>query len=143
MMIAWTRVHTIDALYMTRFVSNAHGSATCLEKMNYHGNIVPHGENERKARIYNVGRHNANALPPEYYNQGPLTRGPFTCQPTHCHVAPPGRPCGLPWPCHASVPPLCHLGTAWARAALRRGLACHVASARVPRATSARGLCGE
>ena len=30
--------------------------------------IVPHGENEWTWREYNVGPHNANALPPQYYN---------------------------------------------------------------------------
>ena len=50
-----------------------------------------------------MGRNNAFALPPQLSNLGPLTDGPITCQPSHssCHVAPPGNPRGLTWPCHA------------------------------------------
>ena len=56
------------------------------------------------------------------------------------HVAPPGRPRGLTWPCHASAPPPRHLGAAWARAALLRGLACPVVSTWVSRHVSLRFL---
>ena len=120
---------------------NAHSAATCPAHLKSHGNIVPHGGNEGKGQVLNVGRRNAFALPPQLSNQGPLTRGPFTCQPpSHCHVAPPGRPRGLAWSCHMSALSPCHLGAAWARVALPRGLACHVASARVPRHVSPRFL---
>ena len=51
------------------------------------GNVVPHGRKNKALSVYNVGRFNAIALPPQHSNHNPLTRGPFTCQPP-CHVAP-------------------------------------------------------
>ena len=112
--------------------SNAREASTCPVFKRLNRDMVPHRKNERKGHVYKVGWRNTNALPPQYYNQGPLTRGPFTCQPSHCHVAPPGRPRGLTWPYHTSAPPLHHLSAAWACTALPRGLACHVASVQVP-----------
>ena len=62
------------------------------------GNIVPHGRKWQKLLVYKVGRGNAFVLMPQYSHQGPLTRGPFTRQPS-CHVAPLTAvrvdPCGL------------------------------------------------
>ena len=83
-----------------------------------------------------MGRNNAPALLPQYTHQGPLTHGPFTCQPpaTWPHL---GVRVDLRGLYHAFAPPVRHLRAAWACAALPRGLACRVASARVPRATSA------
>ena len=84
-----------------------------LQKLRIRGNIVPHREKERKRPTNPLGRNNAFALPPQYSNQGPLTRGPFTCQPSQCscHVVPPERPRGLVWPCHAFAPPKRRVGS--------------------------------
>ena len=110
-------------------------------------------------RVYNVGSSNASELPPQYYHLGPLTYGPVAS----CYVAPPRSLRGLMWPHHVSTPNQRHEGArvdsrgpttrprqiiatqalAWARVALPHGLACHVASAWVPRRpTSACGPCG-
>ena len=78
-------------------VSDARNSATCLAKTKTRGNLVLHGRINRKSHVYKLGRCNAFALLPQLSNQGPLTRGPFTCQ-LPCHVAPPGRLRGLVWP---------------------------------------------
>ena len=124
-------------------VSDAHGDATSLAKENFWGNVVPHRRNRGKNRIYKVGRHNLNALLPQYYNQGPLTRGPFTCQPSRhestrasawtrvalprirATCAPPARRVGLrgsaTWPC---VPRCILVGPA-----RHVSSACHVSSA--------------
>ena len=142
MVIAWTSSPPYQCASFDARVSNAHNTASCPAKMNFHGNIVSHGRKREDWRVYNLGRNNAFALPPQYSNQGPLTRGPFTCQPSHSsyHVAPPGRPRELMWPYHASVSHSRHTG---ACVALPHGLACHVAFARVPHhVTSARGSCG-
>ena len=109
--------------------SNAPCSGMCPAKKGLDGHIVPHGRIERKTHVYKVGRNNALALSPQLSNQGPLIRGPFTCQPPSCcHVAPLGRPRGLAT-CHR------HL-RGWVRVGLPRGLACNVAYARVPCITS-------
>ena len=117
--------------------SNTRSAATCPAHLKSQGNIVPHGENMWDMWVYKVGCSNAIALPPQLSNQGPLTRGPFTYQPPHCHMVPHGRPRGLAWPCHTFAPPPRHLGAAWARVALPRDLACHVASAWEPHHISA------
>ena len=49
--------------------------------------LVPHGRKWQKLCVYKVGRGNAFALVPQYSHQGPLTRGPFTRQPSS-HVSP-------------------------------------------------------
>ena len=49
---------------------------------------------------------------------------------------PHGRPRGPVWPPATCPHPVRHLRLTWARTALPCGLACRVASARVPRATS-------
>ena len=93
---------------------------------------------ERMSSI-KVGQLNAFALPPQTTNQGPLTRGPSTCQPLTFHVAP--LPCvrvDSRGPCHASAPPCA--------TRVPRGLArlCHVAlrAASHPRGSRApRQLC--
>ena len=56
--------------------------------------------------------------------------------------APLGCPHGLACPLPRVRATLCHLNSTWARPALPSGLACRVASARVPRATSAPRSCG-
>ena len=78
-------------------VFDTRDAATCPVKTKTRGNLVPHGRKNGKSRVYNLGRRNAFALLPQLSNQGPLTRGPFTCQPP-CHVVPPGRLRGLAWP---------------------------------------------
>ena len=65
------------------YESNIHSAATSPAKEKSRGNIVPHEENRGKTRVYKVGRRNAFTLPPQLSNQGPLTHGPFTCQPPH------------------------------------------------------------
>ena len=120
---------------------------TCKRRLRR--NIVPHGENRRNLRVYRVGQHNANALPPQSYNQGPLTRGPFTCQPS-CHLAPHA---GVRVDPRGLLPRVCALCATCAPRGLVRP--CHVAlcaashprGSRVPRqsplfATSAPWSCG-
>ena len=84
-------------------ISDADRAATSHAKEKFCGNIVPHERKREKRFVLKLGRHNANALPPQYYYQGPLTRGPFTCQPSLATWRPLGRPCGLAWP----LPPIC------------------------------------
>ena len=48
MVIAWTRVHAIDALLFSAMASSVHSAATLPEKEKSRGNIVPHGENQGK-----------------------------------------------------------------------------------------------
>ena len=97
-MIAWTRVHEIDAPLITAIASNVHNAATWPAKEKSRGNIVPHGGKRKNRRAENVGRNNVLALLPQYTHQGLLTRGPFTCQPLTSHVAPPGCPRRPMWP---------------------------------------------
>ena len=103
-----------------------------LKKVRDVWDIVPHGIKENKWRAYYLGRGNAFALPPQTPNKGPLTRGPSKCRPPVTW-----RPTRVSaWTRVAS----CHVSTpcaSRARAALPRGLACRVASAQVPRTTSA------
>ena len=86
-----------------------------------------------------MGRFNAITLPPQYSNQGPLTCGPFTCQPPR-HVAPltgvrvdPRGPRHVSAPC---APPVPHVGSRgpamWpcVPRCMRTGPACHVSLAR-------------
>ena len=109
MVIAWTPSPPYQCASFDVRVSNACDAATCLAKTNYRRNIVPHGRKGEEWRIYKLWRYNAFVLPPQYSNKGPLTCGPFTCQPPHCHMAPPARPRGPVWPCHAYTPPRHHL----------------------------------
>ena len=84
-----------------------------------------------------MGRRNTFALPPQTTNYGPLTRGPFTCQPPHL---PRGATRASAWTRVALATRPRHIRAtktpAWARVALPRGLACHVASMQVPRHVS-------
>ena len=135
MLIRWTKIHRINGRSLVGFRSNAPCSATCPAKKKFHVNIVPHERNNGKTRVYKVGRNNVLALPPQLSNQSPLTCGPFTCHPpSRCHVAPPGRPCGLAWFCHVSaLPPrvgLCGSAT-WpcVPCCIRAGYTRHVNSA--------------
>ena len=77
--------------------SNAPCSGMCPAKKGLDGHIVPHGRIERKTHVYKVGRNNALALSPQLSNQGPLIRGPFTCQPPFTRAS--------AWSCHVSSPP--------------------------------------
>ena len=141
MVIVWTPSPLYRHALFDVCVSNARDTATCPAKTNFHRNIVPHRRKREDWRVYNLGQNNAFVLLPQYSNQGLLTHGPFTCQPSQssCQVAPPEHLHGLVWPCHASAP---HSRHASARVALPHGLACHVASAWVPcRTMSARGSC--
>ena len=72
-------------------------------------------------------------LPPQYSYVGPLTRGPITCQPPYTTT---WRHSGVRVDSHGPATCRSHL-YARVRVALPRGLVCHVASARIPRATSA------
>ena len=103
-------------------------------------NIVPHRRKNGKGLAEKVGRFNAIALLPQSCYQGPLTCGPFTSRPS-CHVAPHTGVCvdprGPVWPPATCPRPVRHLRLTWDCAALPRGLACRVASVRVPRATLA------
>ena len=116
--------------------SNTRDATTCLARVRFRGNIVPHGEDGGESRVYKVGQLNAFVLPPQNPNQSPLTRGPSKCQPLH---SPRGALSGIRvdsrGPYHASAPPVRHLRAVWAGAALPCGLVCRVASARVLRAT--------
>ena len=137
MTIAWTRVHLINTPYVMQFASNAREASTCPAFKKIKRDIIPHREKRGVWRVYMVGRRKANGLMPQSYNEGPLTRGPFTHQPLICHVAPPWRPRGPAWPCHASASHSRHLSAAGACTTLPRGLVCRVAFAQAPRATSA------
>ena len=133
MLIGWTLVYTIDASPSSRSHPTPITTPRVLH-LKSQENIIAHGRKKEKGRVKKVGQHNASALLPQYYNQGPLTHGPFTCQPSHTAT----------W-CHLGVrmdsrgPATCprHLDAVWARTALPRGLVCHVASVWVPRAMSA------
>ena len=50
-MIAWTSSPSYRCDSFDVRVSNARDAATCPEKNDYHGNIVPHGVNERRERV--------------------------------------------------------------------------------------------
>ena len=116
----------------------------CLQKKNVWEHS-PTRKKNGKGLAYITGRFNAIALPPQSYYQGPLTRGPFNRQPFSHHVAPLTGVYvdlrGPAWPPATCPRPVRHLRLTWARAALPRGLACRVPSARVPRATSACPAC--
>ena len=89
--------------------SDGSDAATRPANVSFRGDIVPHGMKKRKTRVYDLGRGNAFALSPQTPNQGPLTRGPFTCQST-CHVVP---LTGVRvTSCHVSAPPAPHVGHA-------------------------------
>ena len=78
----------------------------------FQGNIVPQGRNRRKCCIEKVGSFQCFALPLQLSYLGPLYLWAYhlpTRRPS-CHVAPPGRPRGLTWPCHASAPHQRHAG---------------------------------
>ena len=94
--------------------SDAHHAATSPAKEKFCGNIVLHGRKKRIRWAYKAGRFNAIALPPQFYNQSPITHGPSNCQPPS---SPRGAPLGIHvdsrGPCHASAPPSRHLGVAW------------------------------
>ena len=84
------------------------------------------------------------ALPPQYYNLGPL----YAWAPhlLACNLMPRRRHLGIRMNLRGSATRLCHINAtqafAWVRVALPRGLACHVISVQVPRrATSGRGSC--
>ena len=89
--------------------SNAHRVTTSPAKDKFHENIVPHGRKNWNGWVYNTGRFNAIALPPQSYYQGPLTRGPFKCQPPLASGTPLGVCVDSRGPCHVSSPPVCHL----------------------------------
>ena len=116
-------------------VSDAHGAATSPAKENFRGNIVPHGRKRRHRQAYKAGRFNAIVLPPQSYNQGPLTRGPPKCQPYSATWRHPGICVDSRGPCHVSAPPcatraprgparLCHAALC---------VASHPCGSRVPR----------
>ena len=95
-------------------ISDTPRDATSPEKLRIHGNIVPHGRKGWNRWVYKMGRFNAIALPPQSYNQGPLTGGPFAHQPSLTIWHPLGHPRGLAWPlprvCACYVPPRCRVG---------------------------------
>ena len=110
-----------QSISVIAIASDAPRDATSLEKLRILGNIVPHRRKGQNRWVYKAGRFNAIALPPQTTNQGPLTRGPSTCQPSHCHMAPPGQGMDSRGACHESALPC----ATWAP----RGLArlCHMA----------------
>ena len=90
LVIRWFAIHWINWRSLVSLRSNAPCSATCPAKKKFKRNIVPHKENDRKQRVYNVELLNAFALPTQYYYLGPLPCGPVICQPLtlprRCHT---------------------------------------------------------
>ena len=92
------------------------------------------------------GKNNANALPPQYSNLGPLYLGPINHHPVTPHATwrHPGVRMGPRGPATCTRHIHAMQALAWVHVVLPRGLACHVASTRVPRcATLARGSFGK
>ena len=93
--------------------------------------ISPTRKKIKRMSSIKCGRRNTFALPAQYTNQGPLTRGAFTRKPSHSlspcdatraaawtrvelsHVhatsVPPPRSCGLAWLCHVVLCAMSHL----------------------------------
>ena len=108
MAIRWTRVHTINTFYLMR----SHPMLATLTRLMQRRIKQEHSPTRRKKRgmtSINVGRQNANALPPQYNSQGPLTHGPFIYQPFKPQrgttQASAWTRVALPRVCTTSVPP--------------------------------------
>ena len=110
-MIAWTPSPPYRRDSFDVRVSNAPYSTTSPASQIIVWNIVPHGGNCGKWRVDNVGRNNALALPPQYTNHGPLTCGPFICQPHSTTWRHSGVHVDLRGPCHVFVPPSPRVGS--------------------------------
>ena len=139
--IAWTRVHPIDAPFVYRDCILCPRSCHVAYKRKFMREHSPtRKKRKQNGQAYKAGRFNAIALLPQSYNQGPLTRGPSKCQPPLATWCPLRHLCGLSWPLpriHTTcAPPARRVGShgsaMWPCVPryICAGSVCHISSAR-------------